>query len=126
MWVFFFRISSMVEKLCTHYGEKICEVNEKVYYAFPNVEKLAHPKVSINCLFFVKMWMYVCNTLSYAPDPWHDGTESKMPIINKGIKGNTNMDFDTPIWYHPLSKFVSINGFMWFFFSILCDVTAGC
>ncbi|CAH4033866.1 N-glycosylase/DNA lyase [Pieris brassicae] len=39
------RISSMVEKLCTHYGEKICEVNDISYYSFPDVDKLAQPKV---------------------------------------------------------------------------------
>lgn len=36
------RISTMVEKLCTHYGEKICEYEGETYYAFPEVEKLAH------------------------------------------------------------------------------------
>uniref|UniRef100_A0A2A4JB61 N-glycosylase/DNA lyase n=1 Tax=Heliothis virescens TaxID=7102 RepID=A0A2A4JB61_HELVI len=32
----------MVEKLCTHYGEKICEYEGDTYYAFPEVEKLSH------------------------------------------------------------------------------------
>ncbi|PZC78659.1 hypothetical protein B5X24_HaOG201958 [Helicoverpa armigera] len=32
----------MVEKLCTHYGEKICEYEGETYYAFPEVDKLAH------------------------------------------------------------------------------------
>nr|XP_049699179.1 N-glycosylase/DNA lyase [Helicoverpa armigera] len=36
------RISTMVEKLCTHYGEKICEYEGETYYAFPEVDKLAH------------------------------------------------------------------------------------
>uniref|UniRef100_A0A2H1WH82 SFRICE_029541 n=1 Tax=Spodoptera frugiperda TaxID=7108 RepID=A0A2H1WH82_SPOFR len=40
------RISTMVEKLCTHYGEKICEYEGDTYYAFPEVEKLALPEVS--------------------------------------------------------------------------------
>ncbi|XP_075984060.1 8-oxoguanine DNA glycosylase isoform X1 [Anticarsia gemmatalis] len=39
------RISSMVEKLCTHYGEKICEYDGKDFYAFPEVEKLSEPQV---------------------------------------------------------------------------------
>lgn len=30
----------MVEKLCSHYGEKICELNGKEYYSFPKVESL--------------------------------------------------------------------------------------
>ncbi|CAG4932403.1 unnamed protein product [Colias eurytheme] len=39
------RISTMVEKLCTQYGDKICELDGTSYYAFPEVEKLAQPKV---------------------------------------------------------------------------------
>ncbi|XP_026727454.1 N-glycosylase/DNA lyase [Trichoplusia ni] len=39
------RISTMVEKLCTHYGEKICEHEGNAYYAFPEVEKLTDQKV---------------------------------------------------------------------------------
>ncbi|XP_059052943.1 N-glycosylase/DNA lyase [Achroia grisella] len=39
------RISSMVEKLCLHYGEEICTHNEVKYYSFPSVEKLAQPEV---------------------------------------------------------------------------------
>ncbi|XP_039752698.1 N-glycosylase/DNA lyase isoform X2 [Pararge aegeria] len=39
------RISSMVEKLCKHYGEEICEQDGVTYYSFPDVEKLSTPKV---------------------------------------------------------------------------------
>lgn len=39
------RISSMVEKLCTHYGEEICIHDGTTYYAFPEVEKLSKPEV---------------------------------------------------------------------------------
>ncbi|XP_053617026.1 N-glycosylase/DNA lyase isoform X2 [Plodia interpunctella] len=39
------RISSMVEKLCTHYGEKISTYEGASYYAFPSVDKLAQPEV---------------------------------------------------------------------------------
>ncbi|KAF7267559.1 hypothetical protein GWI33_019228 [Rhynchophorus ferrugineus] len=35
------RISSMVEKLAQFYGEKICNIDDKSYYAFPNVNALA-------------------------------------------------------------------------------------
>lgn len=35
----------MVEKLCTHYGEIICEHEGNTYYAFPEVEKLTDKKV---------------------------------------------------------------------------------
>ncbi|XP_060806599.1 N-glycosylase/DNA lyase [Amyelois transitella] len=39
------RISSMVEKLCTQYGEEICSNEGVTYYAFPTVDKLAQPEV---------------------------------------------------------------------------------
>ncbi len=39
------RISSMVEKLCTFYGEEIGELNGKTYYDFPKVQKLVEPDV---------------------------------------------------------------------------------
>ncbi|XP_047999516.1 N-glycosylase/DNA lyase-like [Leguminivora glycinivorella] len=39
------RISSMVEKLCSNYGEEICSHEGTTYYAFPEVEKLCEPKV---------------------------------------------------------------------------------
>jgi len=42
---FFIRISSLVEKLCTHYGEKICEYKEQSFYAFPEIVTLSNPKV---------------------------------------------------------------------------------
>ncbi|XP_031774389.1 N-glycosylase/DNA lyase [Apis florea] len=35
------RISRMVEKLCTLFGEKICSVEGKNYYNFPSIEALA-------------------------------------------------------------------------------------
>lgn len=34
------RISSLVEKLCSNYGEKICEYNGRSYFAFPTLEAL--------------------------------------------------------------------------------------
>lgn len=34
------RISSLVEKICNNYGEKICEYEGKDYYAFPTLEAL--------------------------------------------------------------------------------------
>ncbi|KOB67824.1 putative N-glycosylase/DNA lyase, partial [Operophtera brumata] len=39
------QISSLVEKLCTHYGEEICQHDGVTYYAFPEVEKLSQSKV---------------------------------------------------------------------------------
>ncbi|XP_004928834.1 N-glycosylase/DNA lyase isoform X2 [Bombyx mori] len=39
------RISSMVEKLCTNYGEEICKHENTVHYSFPDIEKLECPKV---------------------------------------------------------------------------------
>ncbi|VVC97868.1 N-glycosylase/DNA lyase [Leptidea sinapis] len=39
------RISSLVEKLCKHYGERICDYDGATYYAFPVIEKLAETKV---------------------------------------------------------------------------------
>ncbi|KAI8442040.1 hypothetical protein MSG28_005681 [Choristoneura fumiferana] len=39
------RISSMVEKLCTQYGEEICSHEGTTYFSFPEVQKLCEPKV---------------------------------------------------------------------------------
>ncbi|XP_018562048.1 N-glycosylase/DNA lyase [Anoplophora glabripennis] len=39
------RISSMVEKLATFYGEEICEIDGEKYYAFPKVNLLAQQSV---------------------------------------------------------------------------------
>nr|XP_026488069.1 N-glycosylase/DNA lyase [Vanessa tameamea] len=39
------RISTMVEKLCKHYGDKICDHEGTTYYAFPDVEKLSSPQI---------------------------------------------------------------------------------
>jgi len=39
------RISSLVEKLCTHYGEFLCEFNEEKYSSFPEVASLSKPEV---------------------------------------------------------------------------------
>ncbi len=35
------RISSMVEKLCTYFGDEICEIEGKQYHAFPNLVALS-------------------------------------------------------------------------------------
>lgn len=43
----------MVEKLCKHYGEEICELDGMKYYSFPDVEKLANPQV--NNINFIKI-----------------------------------------------------------------------
>ncbi|RZF39966.1 hypothetical protein LSTR_LSTR002369 [Laodelphax striatellus] len=42
------RISSMVEKLCTSYGEKICDLDGVSYFSFPPVEALAVEGVEEN------------------------------------------------------------------------------
>lgn len=39
------RISSLVEKLCSMYGPKICDFDGVTYHAFPDAEKLAVPEV---------------------------------------------------------------------------------
>ncbi|XP_058823799.1 N-glycosylase/DNA lyase [Topomyia yanbarensis] len=39
------RISGLVEKICSNYGEKICEYQGTTYYNFPSVESLAPPHV---------------------------------------------------------------------------------
>jgi N-glycosylase/DNA lyase len=41
----FSRISSMVEKLCILYGNKIADVNGTVYYDFPTLAALIDPSV---------------------------------------------------------------------------------
>ncbi|XP_078035515.1 8-oxoguanine DNA glycosylase [Augochlora pura] len=35
------RISTMVEKLCSLFGERICSIEDKDYYSFPSIEALA-------------------------------------------------------------------------------------
>ncbi|EAT34590.1 AAEL013179-PA [Aedes aegypti] len=39
------RISGLVEKICTHYGDKICEYNGTTFYNFPDAGKLASQQV---------------------------------------------------------------------------------
>ncbi|KAL1383361.1 hypothetical protein pipiens_013164 [Culex pipiens pipiens] len=39
------RISGLVEKICSHYGEKICDYDGTTYYNFPDVARLAPPAV---------------------------------------------------------------------------------
>lgn len=41
-------ISSLVEKLCTNYGPKICDLNGVAYYAFPNFDELMDAKVCVD------------------------------------------------------------------------------
>lgn len=38
----------MVEKLCTFYGEEICEYDGVKYYSFPDVNKLSGSQVKDN------------------------------------------------------------------------------
>lgn len=40
------RISSLVEKLCSMYGPKICDFDGVTYHAFPGAERLSDPKVN--------------------------------------------------------------------------------
>lgn len=40
-----FRISSLVEKLCTYYGPKICDLNGVDYHAFPHFDEMMDEKV---------------------------------------------------------------------------------
>lgn len=39
--IFNYRITSLVEKLCTMFGNEICEIGDQKYFSFPPVEKLA-------------------------------------------------------------------------------------
>lgn len=39
------RISSMVEKLCRFFGQKLCQVDDQQYYDFPTVKSLAEENV---------------------------------------------------------------------------------
>jgi len=43
--LFFCRISSMVEKLCVLYGNKIADVDGTIYYDFPPLVALTDPSV---------------------------------------------------------------------------------
>lgn len=40
------RISSLVEKLCTMYGSRICDIGGDTYYAFPDYVAMAEPEVT--------------------------------------------------------------------------------
>lgn len=42
------RITSLVNKLCTHYGEKICDIEEQEVFAFPVLSELAKDSVEEN------------------------------------------------------------------------------
>lgn len=42
------RISGLVEKICSQYGEKICDFQGAAYYNFPSVSALAPPEVEAN------------------------------------------------------------------------------
>lgn len=42
------RISSLVNKLCTNYGEKICDVDGQEFFAFPVLTQLAKDDVEAN------------------------------------------------------------------------------
>lgn len=35
----------MVENLCSHFGEKICDFDDKSYFAFPNLTSLSRSDV---------------------------------------------------------------------------------
>lgn len=39
------RISGLVEKICTYYGDRICDYNGVTYYNFPSVDKLVVPQL---------------------------------------------------------------------------------
>lgn len=51
------RISSLVEKLCSMYGPKICDFEGVEYYAFPDAVKLSEAKVNIRCLSFSHLFL---------------------------------------------------------------------
>ncbi|GIX77455.1 hypothetical protein CDAR_491721 [Caerostris darwini] len=42
------RITSMVEKLCSNYGERILQVKDRVLYTFPTIDRLAADDVETN------------------------------------------------------------------------------
>lgn len=42
------RITNLIEKLCTKYGQKICNHNGIDYFTFPDVKSLAKPEVILN------------------------------------------------------------------------------
>lgn len=43
----YYRISSLVEKLCTNYGPKICDIEGAPFYAFPDFSALSKPEVGV-------------------------------------------------------------------------------
>lgn len=52
------RISSLVEKLCSAYGPKICDFDGVSYYAFPDAAKLSEPEVMINKSVTVNVFFF--------------------------------------------------------------------
>ncbi|KAG8332671.1 8-oxoguanine glycosylase ogg1 [Homalodisca vitripennis] len=60
------RITGMVEKLCSLYGDKISEVNGNSYYDFPDVSKLANSSVlkELELAMFGYRAAYIVNSAS--------------------------------------------------------------
>ena len=61
------RISSMVEKLCIHYGREIANLGGKTFYAFPSVHSLASEGVELKLreLGFGYRAGYISKTAQY-------------------------------------------------------------
>ncbi|XP_015922698.1 N-glycosylase/DNA lyase isoform X2 [Parasteatoda tepidariorum] len=70
------RITSMVEKLCSNYGEKIAECEGKLFYTFPAIRRLAQDDVEAKLreLGFGYRAKYIAQTAKYLhekkPDNW--------------------------------------------------------
>lgn len=66
----------MVEKLCTHYGTEICEIEGRKYYAFPEVNNLADPKVLrllvnlIHIQLYTGLWQFFIIMSWLHPNPF--------------------------------------------------------
>ncbi|XP_048244931.1 N-glycosylase/DNA lyase-like isoform X1 [Haliotis rufescens] len=95
------RISSMVEKLCDHYGDKIMEVDGKLYHTFPQVSVLAAPGVEARLreLGFGYRAKYINVTAKYICDnhtkdwlyslrnmPYEDTKRELMKLCGVGAK----------------------------------------
>lgn len=103
------RISSMVEKLCEHYGDPVMEVDGQKYFSFPSISALAAKGVEENLgkLGFGYRAKYISSTAQYLKDnggdkylfnlrdqPYEEAKQQLMKLNGVGAKVNkTNRRF---------------------------------
>lgn len=78
------RITSMVENLCSHFGEKICNINEKSFHAFPSTYTLAQNNVeeTLRKLGFGYRAKYIYQTAKYIEERHHPDWLHSLRSVN--------------------------------------------